>query len=110
MTILKNISVNADMKKYLSTKYYEYDEIKDLDGKPRHYDYNSNELLNKSGLPFEIIISKTGYLDEAGAGLAMIVERKTDNKKFIIITMGNPDYNNRFAEPERLARWAMNEF
>lgn len=110
MTIFKTVSRNVDMKKYLGTKYYEYDEIKDLDGKPRHYDYNSNELMNKNGLSFNIITSKTGYLEEAGAGLAMIVERKTDNKKFIIITMGNPDYNNRFAEPERLARWAMNEF
>lgn len=110
MTIFKTASRNVDMRKYLGTKYYEYDEVKDLDGKPRHYDYNSNELMNKNGLPFNILTSKTGYLDEAGAGLAMIVERNSDGKKFIIITMGNPDYNNRFAEPERLARWAMNEF
>lgn len=110
LTIFKTASRNVDMNKYLGTKYYEYDEYKDLDGKPHHYDYNSNELINKSGLPFEIITSKTGYLEEAGAGLAMIVERKTDGKKFIIIIMGNPDYNNRFAEPERLARWAMEKF
>ena len=95
------------MKKYLGTKYYDYNEIKDLDNKPRHYDYNSNELMNKDGLPFNIITSKTGYLNEAGACLAMIIERKSDNKKFIIITMGNPDYKNRFAEPERLSLWTM---
>lgn len=107
LKIFKNVSKNIDMKKYLGTKYYDYNEIKDLDNKPRHYDYNSNELMNKDGLPFNIITSKTGYLNEAGACLAMIIERKSDNKKFIIITMGNPDYKNRFAEPERLSLWTM---
>jgi D-alanyl-D-alanine carboxypeptidase len=82
----------------------------DKDGNARHYDDNSNLLFQKNNLNFNIINSKTGYLDEAGAGLTMIIERKTDSKKFVIITMGNPDYANRFFEPQRLAEWAINNF
>jgi len=27
-----------------------------------------------------------------------------------VITMGNPDYENRFDEPQRLSEWAINTF
>jgi len=101
---------NAEVRKALGTKEYAYNEIKDLDGKPKHYDTHSNILVNKPGLPFKIISSKTGYLDEAGAGLVMLIERPSDAKQFIVITMGNPDYINRFVEPERLANYTTTNF
>lgn len=101
---------NDTLQKTLGLKSYEYLEIKDLDGKPKHFDNNSNDLANKSNLSFNIIASKTGYLDEAGAGLAMLIERPLDGKKFIIITMGNAEYNRRFDEPEKLTNWVINNF
>lgn len=94
----------------LAKKNYKYTEVRDIDKKPSHFDSHSNHLMEKTDLPFTILMSKTGYLDEAGAGLVMTVERKTDGKKFVMITMGNPDYPNRFVEPERLARWAIVNF
>lgn len=99
-----------EVRETLAMKQYSYNEIKDLDGKPKHYDTHSNLLVNKPGLPFKIISSKTGYLDEAGAGLVMLIERPSDKKQFIIITMGNPDYSHRFVEPERLANYTITNF
>lgn len=110
LKIFSRASDLLDLKQFLGAKSYQYSEKLDKDGKPNHFDENSNLLMNKAGLPFTILTSKTGYLDEAGAGLAMVVERKSDKKKFVIITMGNPDYAHRFDEPEKIARWAMENF
>jgi D-alanyl-D-alanine carboxypeptidase len=98
------------IKSYLGKKYYKYTEAHDLDGKPQHYDYHSNELLEEKNLPYEIIGSKTGYLPESGANLAMKVKRKSDGKEFIIITLGNPDIRTRFEHPDTLTRWAIKTF
>jgi len=110
MTLFKQTTRNIVLRGLLATAYYQYDEFRDLDDKPHHYDYHSSELVNTTGLNFNIVASKTGYLDEAGAGLAMIIERKSDDKKFIVITMGNPDYTYRFSEPKALANWTINNF
>jgi D-alanyl-D-alanine carboxypeptidase len=110
LTIYTNSEKNKEVRDTLSMKGYEYNELVDLDGKPTHYDYHSNELVNTAGLPFKIISSKTGYLDEAGSCLTMLIERDKDGRKFVIITMGNPDYNNRFEEPKDLAVWTINNF
>lgn len=103
---LKQTNLLAELGK----KSYQYTETFDLDGKPNHFDSHSNELMKHTDLPYTIIASKTGYLDEAGAGLAMLIERPTDKKRFVVITMGNPDYNGRFTEPDRLARIAIEKF
>jgi len=110
LTLYTKSEKNKTIRENLGRKSYSYTELKDMDDKPNHYDYHSNDLANKAGLNFNIISSKTGYLNEAGAGLIMLIERKTDNKKFVVITMGNPDYNNRFDEPERLTNWAIKTF
>jgi D-alanyl-D-alanine carboxypeptidase len=67
---------------------------------------NSNKLViaNKDQ-NYKIIASKTGYTDEAGATLIMLVESLKDKKQYVVITMGNTDYQNRFNEPNRLAEW-----
>jgi D-alanyl-D-alanine carboxypeptidase len=110
LTIFIKAATNDVLQKVMGEKSYEYLEVKDLDGKPKHFDNNSNDLANKVNLPFNIVASKTGYLDEAGAGLAMLIERPSDQKRFIVIAMGNPDYDQRFVEPEKLARWALTNF
>ncbi len=107
LTLYKNAERVGDIRQILGAKEYTYNEIKDLDGKPKHFDSHSNLLASKPGLPFKIISSKTGYLDESGAGLAMLIERQSDGKQFIIITMGNQDYNNRFVEPEKIANYTV---
>lgn len=109
LKIFKETSRNTTIKEILGMKSYEYDEIVDTDGLVTHSDNHSNNLVGRTDLPYNIIASKTGFTYEAGSCLAMIVERKTDGKKFVIITMGNPDSGNytRFNEPEALSNWAM---
>jgi D-alanyl-D-alanine carboxypeptidase len=99
-----------EVREALAKKQYVYYEIKDLNKTAKHSDVHSNLLMNKPGLVFKIISSKTGYLNEAGSGLVMLIERPKDGKQFIIITMGNPDYTHRFVEPERLANFAISNF
>jgi D-alanyl-D-alanine endopeptidase (penicillin-binding protein 7) len=67
---------------------------------------NSNQLLLTNNDPqYRIIASKTGYTDEAQATLVMLIESKKDKKQYILVTMGNSDYQNRFSEPNRIAEW-----
>lgn len=108
--IFQEATKNATLLDYLGEKEYRYDEVKDIDGQATHFDSNSNLLMKRNDLPFTILASKTGYLIESGAGLAMMIERKSDKKRFIVITMGNPDYENRFVEPEKLSSWAIKTF
>ncbi len=109
LTIYTNSEKNVEIRKFLGSKKYEYTEVIDKDNMPTHRDNHSNHLVNTKGLDFEIISSKTGYLDEAGAGLVMLIKRPFDNKKFVVITMGNPEYTNRFDEPSNIAEWAIEE-
>ncbi|MEK7084157.1 MAG: serine hydrolase, partial [Patescibacteria group bacterium] len=110
LTIFRKALENKTIQAYAGKPSYAYDEVLDLDGRPNHHDDHSNDLIKKKKLPFRIVASKTAYLDEAGAGLAMLIERISDGKQFVVITMGNFDYANRFAEPERLARWTIEKF
>lgn len=107
LTIFTNAVSNATVREYLGKPSYTYDELVDIDGKPGHGDVHTNKLMKESGLSFSILASKTGYLYEAGDNLAMLVERLADGKKFVIITLGNPQHKNKFAEPRALAQWAM---
>lgn len=110
LKIFQEATKNATLLDYLGKKEYKYEEVKDLDKQPTHFDSNSNLLMKRNDLSFTILASKTGYLIESGSGLAMLIERKSDKKRFIVITMGNPDYDNRFVTPEKLSSWALKTF
>lgn len=110
LTLFTKTTSNQTIREISGMKQYEYFEITDYNGTAKHADVNSNKLMAKKGLPFTILASKTGYLHKAGTGLSMLVERNNDKKQFIIITMGNPDYKDRFVEPEKLTTWAMSTF
>ncbi len=110
LTLFRKATNNGDLRAILDTASYSYDEVVDKDGHPHHFDTNINPLLQKTDLPFTILASKTGYLDEAGAETAMFIERKSDKKRFYIITMGNPHEVNTFTDPERISRFALASF
>lgn len=112
LTLFSKVVKNTTVRSYLSKTSYSYTELTDKDGKPSHHDVHSNDLVGKSGLPYTILASKTGFLYDAGTCLAMLVERHSDGKQFIILTMGNDEFgsNTRFNSPEQLADWAMDEF
>lgn len=112
LTLFSKITKNTTIKSYLANKSYNYTEVIDKDGKPDHHASHSNDLVARTDLPYTILASKTGFLYDAGTCLAMLVERKSDNKQFVIITMGNDQFDShiRFNQPEQLANWTMTEF
>lgn len=101
---------NQTVHDQLKKRSYAYDEFIDLDDKPHHFDTHSNALMHTQELPFTVLESKTGYLYDSGANLAMRIRRKSDSKEFYVITLGNGDFERRFDEPERLARWTLERF
>jgi D-alanyl-D-alanine endopeptidase (penicillin-binding protein 7) len=68
---------------------------------------NTNQLISNPSDDYRIIASKTGYTDEAGATLIMLIESKKDKKEYVIITMGGTDYAHRFNEPNRISSLAV---
>ncbi len=65
--------------------------------------FSSNKKQN-----YTILASKTGYTDEAGSVLIMLIQVNSTKKQYVLITLGNPDYVRRFDEPSRLAEWVAN--
>jgi len=109
-TLFAHSVKHKTVKETLGTRSYVYQEIFDVDEKPEHRAHHTNKLAQRNDLQFYILASKTGYLHEAGAGLTMLVERPIDGKRFVVVTMGNPDHATRFDDPERLATWALERF
>ncbi len=110
LTIFQKSTNNGTLKKIMGKTSYRYTEYKDVDGKPDHFDNHSNDLTQNTKLPYTTIASKTGYLYESGAGLATLIERKSDQKRFIVITMGDAEYDQRFTEADKVARFALEQF
>jgi D-alanyl-D-alanine carboxypeptidase len=112
VTLFKKATDITDIRSILGKASYQYDEVLDTDGKPGHYDVHSNQLMEERHPSYKILASKTGYLDEAGHGLVMLIERTSDKKRFFIVIMGNPDSNpnTRFDAPRALTDWILSEF
>jgi len=109
LKIFKKSIQNAEVSRILNLANYMYYESKDLDGYRVHQDSHTNGL-KKTAEGYTVLESKTGYLYEAGYNLAMVVERNTDKKKFIIITMGNPNYDTRYEGQDALTHWVLKQF
>lgn len=84
---------------------YTFKEVLNKDKTPSHTIKNTNKLVEKAGKNYQILASKTGYIDEAGSNLIMLFKNNKDKKEYVLITMGNPDYANRFVEPNKVAEW-----
>ncbi len=66
---------------------------------------NTNPLY-KVAKNYKIIASKTGYTDEAGEVIVMLIESKKNKKQYVVVTMGNTGaYARRFDEPSKIAEW-----
>jgi len=105
-----NTLEHPTIKDYLGITYFSYDEVFDLDNSPHHAGQHTNGLASKNDLSFNVISSKTGYLNESGFNLVMLAKRKSDGKELYIITMGNPEFATRNDEMLRIANWAFSTF
>lgn len=78
--------------------------IKSEDGKNDHFIKNTNKLLGS--LP-GIVGGKTGYTDEAGESLLLVVEDSTRQHRIVAVVIGA---NGRFSEMERLVKWVWDSY
>jgi hypothetical protein len=104
LKIFTKVFSNSSIKSALNKSSFTFKST--LQKKPlTHTIKNTNQLFSTSDTNYKIIASKTGYTEEAGAVLIMLVESTITKKQFVIITMGNPDFQNRFTEPRKIAEW-----
>ena len=78
-------------------------EYKFKDGAKSHTIENANSLLGSNNKDYRVLAGKAGYTDEAKFVLVMLVEAKKTKKQYIIVTLGDPNYNKRFTVPDQLA-------
>ncbi|MFA5127569.1 MAG: serine hydrolase [Patescibacteria group bacterium] len=97
---------NSTIKDAMSDVTYSFKEVLNKNKIVTHNLKNTNDLMQNSKKTYRILASKTGYTDEAGAVLVMLIESKTTKEQYVIITMGNGSAN-RFVEPNKLALWAI---
>lgn len=96
-----------DIKASLGTTEYAFKEVLNKNKISSHSLKHTNQLIQTTGRNYRILASKTGYTEEAGAVLLMLIENRSNKKQYIVLTMGNSDYNNRFVEPNKIAEWIL---
>jgi len=96
---------NENIKKSISLTKYVFTELLNKDKVKSHTIKNTNKLVDTKGRNYRILASKTGYIEECGSNLMMLVESTGNKKQYIIITLGAEDYANRFVEPGKIATW-----
>lgn len=72
-------------------------------GEPHHRAFNTNELLNSFGeiAGKKIVGGKTGYTDEAG-GCIVLILKDNDNNYFVNVILGADSHESRFGEMKKL--------
>lgn len=88
----------------LALPAYHFEEVVDKDKKKEHYFHHTNKMMQEA-LPYRIVASKTGYTEEAGACFILLTTSRAGNR--LIVSLGDPNYLQRFTEPKRLAEWAL---
>jgi len=104
-----NVSSARDLTK-LAAAAHGYPEIRDFSTAPKHEVrigrrmhafYNTNRLVNNE--KWEIGLSKTGYISEAGKCLVM--QTWLNNKPLIIVLLDSWGKMTRIADANRIKRW-----
>jgi D-alanyl-D-alanine carboxypeptidase (penicillin-binding protein 5/6) len=96
---------NKNIKDALGKTNFVFYGINKQNKKVKHSVASTNQLINKSGRNYRIIASKTGYTDEAGSCLIMLIESRKTKKQFIVLTLGDANYAKRFDEVNKIAQW-----
>jgi len=105
LKIFTKVLANKTIKDTLYQTDYTFKEVLNKNKISTHTLKNTNQLIQKSDRNYRILASKTGYLEDSGSNMIMLVESKTTKKQYIVITMGDPNYAKRFDEPNSLAQW-----
>lgn len=95
---------NTLIKESMARSSYTFKEVLSKDKLKTRAIQNTNKLSIK-GKNYKILASKTGYTGDAGSLLMMLIESTVNKKQYIILTMGDKNYTNRFVEPNKIAEW-----
>lgn len=95
---------NTQIKEAIARSSYTFKETLSKDSLKTRTVKNTNQLSTK-GKNYKILASKTGYTEDAGSILMMLIESTVTKKQYIILTMGEKNYANRFVEPNKIAEW-----
>ncbi len=105
LKIFTKVLGEKDLKNILAKTDYTFKELINKNKVATHTIKNTNKIIEIPKRNYRILASKTGYTTEAKSTLIMLIESKKTKKQYIIVTLANPDYNNRFVEPNRIAEW-----
>lgn len=100
---------NPLIKKALSTERYRFTTTKANGRVVARSIKNSDQLLWLAGRPYKILAGKTGYTNEGGATILMLVENRKTKKSYVIVSLNNTDYKHRFTAPNKMAQWAVSQ-
>jgi D-alanyl-D-alanine endopeptidase (penicillin-binding protein 7) len=98
--ITKEAYANPIIKKISTTGKYSFSTI---NTKEKHTLSNTNQLIAAN--KFNIVGSKTGYLDEAG--YCLMTRVKTNNDNLILINFGSNSKTNNFLDNEKLISYGL---
>lgn len=105
LKIATKVWLDPTILKYSGLPTYQFTPTKGPDkGKLIKYS-NTNQILKTTHKDYTILASKTGYLDESGHNVMMLISIPKTKKRYLLITLGNSDYAHRFEEPAKLASW-----
>ena len=101
--ILKEYPPNNDIFPFLETSSQSSVIVLSENGETHHRAFNTNELLNSFSQTddLKIIGGKTGYTDEAGGCIVIILQDK-DNDYFVNVILGADSRESRFSEMRKL--------
>jgi len=108
LKIFTNALANETIRESMGKTSYAFTELLTKDGVANHKISNFNNLMFDLKKNYEILASNTGYTDKSGAIMAALIESKKTKSQYIVITMGDTNYEDRFSEPNRLAEWVVN--
>ena len=98
--IIKEIFKNPLIQKISTAKTYSFTTV---NLKKPHTLTNTNQLLKNAA--YNILGSKTGYLDEAG--YCLMTRVKTDAGNMIVINFGSKSKSENFSDNEQLIRYGL---
>jgi len=101
--ILKEYPPNNDIFPFLEISAQSSVIVLSENGETHHRAFNTNELLNSFSQTddLKIIGGKTGYTDEAGGCIVIILQDK-DNDYFVNVILGADSRESRFSEMRKL--------
>lgn len=107
LKIFVKVLADKNIKNALSLSSYSFRSTAKNGASIKHGYKDTNQLLSQPNRPYSILATKTGYTDEAGGVMIMLVEAKKPGKQYVVVTLGNSDYKHRFTEPGNIASWAV---